>query len=308
MTGWPPGPRCGPPWRPLGRCRRLGSSRSRSPRARRFSHSSAWRTRSSVSRCRSLSSPSGCSTRISSRRATSRFAISWHFRYRRGGSPEQGEIHAQSPGSANGVVPLLPRLFPPPRRLAGHGADRGPKPRAPGGIERSPARGDRRRSCRSRPDLDLRGPLPATARRARGGGPDTDLGRAVRGRRREGPPDRIDGWDENHRGVPIGRASSGSGRPAPPLIFKPRTYFMPPIVTLTMNPTIDENSSVEYVFSDVKLRCRAPSLEPGGGGINVARAVARLGGEALAVYAAGGPSGDLLKQLLDREGDRKSVV
>src|SRR6266508_1150379 len=77
---------------------------------------------------------------------------------------------------------------------------------------------------------------------------------------------------------------------------------MPPIVTLTMNPTIDENSSVEYVFSDVKLRCRAPSLEPGGGGINVARAVARLGGEALAVYAAGGPSGDLLKQLLDREG------
>ncbi len=77
---------------------------------------------------------------------------------------------------------------------------------------------------------------------------------------------------------------------------------MPPILTLTMNPAIDENSSVEYVFSEVKLRCRAPSLEPGGGGINVARAVARLGGEALAIYAAGGPSGDLLRQLLDREG------
>ena len=77
---------------------------------------------------------------------------------------------------------------------------------------------------------------------------------------------------------------------------------MPPIVTLTMNPAIDENSSVEYVFSEVKLRCRTPSLEPGGGGINVARAVARLGGEALAVYAAGGPSGELLRQLLDQEG------
>ncbi len=77
---------------------------------------------------------------------------------------------------------------------------------------------------------------------------------------------------------------------------------MPPIVTLTMNPALDENSSVEYVFSDVKLRCRAPSQEAGGGGINVARAVVRLGGEALAVYAAGGPSGDLLEQLLDREG------
>jgi 6-phosphofructokinase 2 len=45
---------------------------------------------------------------------------------------------------------------------------------------------------------------------------------------------------------------------------------MPPIVTLTMNPALDENSSVEYVFSDVKLRCRAPSQEAGGGGINVA--------------------------------------
>lgn len=77
---------------------------------------------------------------------------------------------------------------------------------------------------------------------------------------------------------------------------------MPPIVTLTMNPALDENSSVEYVFSDVKLRCQAPRQEAGGGGINVARAVVRLGGEALAVYAAGGPSGDLLEQLLDREG------
>lgn len=77
---------------------------------------------------------------------------------------------------------------------------------------------------------------------------------------------------------------------------------MPPIVTLTMNPALDENSSVEYVFSDVKLRCRAPRQEPGGGGINVARAVTRLGGSALAVYAAGGPSGDLLERLLEGEG------
>ncbi len=77
---------------------------------------------------------------------------------------------------------------------------------------------------------------------------------------------------------------------------------MPPIVTMTMNPALDENSSVEYVFSDAKLRCRTPLQEPGGGGINVARAVVRLGGEALAVYAAGGPSGDLLERLLDGEG------
>jgi 6-phosphofructokinase 2 len=75
-----------------------------------------------------------------------------------------------------------------------------------------------------------------------------------------------------------------------------------------MNPALDENSAVAHVFSDVKLRCRAPSLEPGGGGINVARAVVRLGGQALAVYAAGGPSGELLAQMLDREGVPQRVV
>lgn len=86
------------------------------------------------------------------------------------------------------------------------------------------------------------------------------------------------------------------------------TPIMPPIVTLTMNPALDENSSVEYVFSDAKLRCEAPHQEPGGGGINVARAVARLGGEALAIYAAGGPSGDLLGTLLEREAVPRLVI
>lgn len=77
---------------------------------------------------------------------------------------------------------------------------------------------------------------------------------------------------------------------------------MAPIVTLTLNPAIDESTSVEYVVSSSKLRCQAPHDEPGGGGINVARAVRRLGGEALALFAAGGPSGELLCELLDREG------
>ena len=86
------------------------------------------------------------------------------------------------------------------------------------------------------------------------------------------------------------------------------TAIMPPIVTLTMNPALDENSSVEYVFSDAKLRCQAPRQEPGGGGINVARAVARLKGEALAIYAAGGPSGDLLGKLLEGEGVPRLVI
>jgi 6-phosphofructokinase 2 len=42
--------------------------------------------------------------------------------------------------------------------------------------------------------------------------------------------------------------------------------------------------------------------DPGGGGINVARVIHRLGGKALAVYAAGGSAGDELANLLDSEG------
>ena len=75
-----------------------------------------------------------------------------------------------------------------------------------------------------------------------------------------------------------------------------------PIVTLTVNPCVDESTDVDRVVPDRKMRCKAPRYEPGGGGINVARAVRRLGGEALAIYPAGGPAGDLLRSLLASEG------
>lgn len=76
---------------------------------------------------------------------------------------------------------------------------------------------------------------------------------------------------------------------------------MSEIVTLTMNPAIDESTSVDHVVSDRKLRCRAARYEPGGGGINVSRAIRRLGGDSLAIYPAGGPAGTLLYSLLERE-------
>jgi 6-phosphofructokinase 2 len=76
----------------------------------------------------------------------------------------------------------------------------------------------------------------------------------------------------------------------------------PAIVTLTVNPSIDVSTRVGHVVADRKLRCSAAHYEPGGGGINVARAVRRLGGEALAIYTAGGSAGDLLRLLLEREG------
>jgi len=76
------------------------------------------------------------------------------------------------------------------------------------------------------------------------------------------------------------------------------------IVTLTMNPAVDESTSVPYVLPDRKLRCQAPTYEPGGGGINVARAIQKLGGAALACFPVAGPAGELLKRLLDAEGLR----
>jgi 6-phosphofructokinase 2 len=76
---------------------------------------------------------------------------------------------------------------------------------------------------------------------------------------------------------------------------------MPDIVTLTLNPTIDTSSSTEYVSAEQKLRCRQPHDDPGGGGINVSRAIKKLGGESRAFYPAGGWYGEKLKELLDRE-------
>jgi len=59
---------------------------------------------------------------------------------------------------------------------------------------------------------------------------------------------------------------------------------------------------VQNVVPERKLRCRNPRYEPGGGGINVSRAIHNLGGSAVAVYTAGGFAGKLLQHLLDREG------
>lgn len=80
------------------------------------------------------------------------------------------------------------------------------------------------------------------------------------------------------------------------------------MLTLTVNPTIDLNAQVEQVVAERKLRCRQPRREPGGGGINVSRALQRLGGESTALYLAGGPTGEMLRQLLGAEGVRQRVI
>lgn len=77
---------------------------------------------------------------------------------------------------------------------------------------------------------------------------------------------------------------------------------MPKIITVTFNPAIDKSTTIPALMPEKKLRCTPPTFEPGGGGLNVARAVRKLGGEALAVYFAGGYSGKFLNHLMEQEG------
>ena len=83
---------------------------------------------------------------------------------------------------------------------------------------------------------------------------------------------------------------------------------MKSILTITMNPAIDKSSTVDHVVAEHKLYCETPRFEPGGGGINVSRAVRKLGGESVALYPCGGPSGETLKLLLGKEGLTDSPI
>ncbi len=71
------------------------------------------------------------------------------------------------------------------------------------------------------------------------------------------------------------------------------------IVTVTMNPTIDLAAQAQSVRPTHKLRTFDQRQDAGGGGINVARVVAALGGRTLALTLAGGFSGRFLEELLD---------
>jgi len=74
------------------------------------------------------------------------------------------------------------------------------------------------------------------------------------------------------------------------------------IVTVTINPALDKSTAVTQLVAGRKLLCRHPRREPGGGGVNVARAVRRLGGEATALWSRGGSTGQVVERLLAREG------
>ena len=76
---------------------------------------------------------------------------------------------------------------------------------------------------------------------------------------------------------------------------------MPRIVTFTLNPSVDVSLRVPRFIPERKLRSSQPRREPGGGGINVTRALKRLGKDSHALSTCGGETGTLLSNLLQHE-------
>jgi 6-phosphofructokinase 2 len=83
---------------------------------------------------------------------------------------------------------------------------------------------------------------------------------------------------------------------------------MPTIVTITFSPCIDKSTSVDALVPEKKLRCAPPKLDPGGGGVNVARAIHKLGGEALAIFPSGGYTGKHFNALLEKENIPSYII
>jgi 6-phosphofructokinase 2 len=83
---------------------------------------------------------------------------------------------------------------------------------------------------------------------------------------------------------------------------------MTQILTLTMNPALDVFLEAPSVKPVGKLRCAKPIYLPGGGGVNVSRAIRRLGGTSTALFPAGGSIGDHVMKLLMRESIVTKVI
>jgi 6-phosphofructokinase 2 len=83
---------------------------------------------------------------------------------------------------------------------------------------------------------------------------------------------------------------------------------MASVATLTLNPAIDISSEAETVRPIQKTRISGERFEPGGGGINVARALAELGVSVEAIYLAGGGSGRALDHMLEQRGIRRTCI
>ncbi|HEY2616338.1 MAG TPA: 1-phosphofructokinase family hexose kinase [Acetobacteraceae bacterium] len=82
----------------------------------------------------------------------------------------------------------------------------------------------------------------------------------------------------------------------------------PRIVTVTLNPALDLAADADEVVPTHKIRMHHEHADPGGGGVNVARVLQELGGDVLAIVAAGGATGRVFEEMLDEARVRRRSV
>jgi 1-phosphofructokinase family hexose kinase len=80
------------------------------------------------------------------------------------------------------------------------------------------------------------------------------------------------------------------------------------VTTVTLNPMLDKTIYVDRLRVGEITRATRREMSPGGKGINVARQLTRFGVPSIATGFIGGEIGQMVEQLLDKEGVKHSFV
>ncbi len=80
------------------------------------------------------------------------------------------------------------------------------------------------------------------------------------------------------------------------------------IVSVTMNPAVDQTLTVPEFRLGETNRIEDTVIDPGGKGLNVSRVIRRLGRPSIAVILIGGETGEFIRNRLDREGVDMELV
>ena len=80
------------------------------------------------------------------------------------------------------------------------------------------------------------------------------------------------------------------------------------IITLTLNPSLDKSTHFTGLIAEQKIRCEKPRYDAGGGGINVSKAIAKLGGNSLCIHTSGGSAGKMLEEIILKDGIENKVI
>ena len=80
------------------------------------------------------------------------------------------------------------------------------------------------------------------------------------------------------------------------------------ITTLTLNPSLDKSTHFSGLLAEQKMRCEIPRYDAGGGGINVSKAILKLGGYSLCIFTSGGSSGEMLETLITNQKIESAII